>query len=225
MGAVLWPRGPDAQVERSLTSGTLYEKSTGRARADRGRREGDRIHDAGTLTGVPGAGSSADPERLPGEAPPGWFNFGSAVHRAAEAFDRARIAARIGGTALPGSEVLEKASARRSMAPVQRRRDPRLHVRSEPVLRACLEHESVSEAEPAGRDNPRPASSGEVPFSRIQNRRSARGAGPERGPRGCRPYRHTGRLGGHRPSSAGVATRATSSMTAISCWMRWSYSV
>ena len=38
-------------------------------------------------------------ERLPGEVPHWWFTFGSAVHRAFEAFDRARIRARRDGDA------------------------------------------------------------------------------------------------------------------------------
>ena len=45
-------------------------------------------------------------ERLPCEVPHWWFTFGSAVHRAFEAFDRARIHARRDGMPVPGYEVL-----------------------------------------------------------------------------------------------------------------------
>jgi hypothetical protein len=47
--------------------------------------------------------------RLPGEVPRSWFTFGSAVHRAFEAIDRARIVARRDGSATPGYDVLEGA--------------------------------------------------------------------------------------------------------------------
>ena len=48
-------------------------------------------------------------ERLPGEVPHWWFTFGSAVHRAFEAFDRARILARREDTPAPGYDVLAQA--------------------------------------------------------------------------------------------------------------------
>jgi RecB family exonuclease len=48
-------------------------------------------------------------ERRPGEVSPAQFVFGNAVHRAFEAFGRARIAARSEGTPAPGAEVLRAA--------------------------------------------------------------------------------------------------------------------
>lgn len=88
-------------------------------------------------------------ERLPGEVPLGWFTFGSAVHRAFEAFDRARIAARTHGAALPGYAVLETAFGtaidRSGCAPAD---IARFRARGGPVLRAFFERESASGAEP-----------------------------------------------------------------------------
>jgi len=48
-------------------------------------------------------------ERRPGEVSPGQFAFGSAVHKAFEAFGLARIRARAGGTPEPGPETLQAA--------------------------------------------------------------------------------------------------------------------
>lgn len=88
-------------------------------------------------------------ERLPGEVPPGWFTFGSAVHAAFEAFDRARIAARASGAGSPDYEVLDsafgKAIDRSGCEPAE---IARLRVRGEPVLRAFLEREAASSAQP-----------------------------------------------------------------------------
>jgi RecB family exonuclease len=52
-------------------------------------------------------------ERRPGEVIPGQFAFGNAVHKAFEAFGRARIAAATGGGPEPGREVLQAAFDRR----------------------------------------------------------------------------------------------------------------
>ena len=88
-------------------------------------------------------------ERLPGEVPLRWFTFGSAVHHAFEAFDRARIAARASGAASPGYQVLatafENSIDRSGCEPSDL---ARLRIRGEPVLRAYLERESASSAEP-----------------------------------------------------------------------------
>ena len=88
-------------------------------------------------------------ERLPGEVPPGWFTFGSAVHRSFEAFDRARIAARQNGFPPPGHDVLWVAFSEVVDASGC---DPdqiaRFRARGEPVLRAYLARESASDAEP-----------------------------------------------------------------------------
>jgi RecB family exonuclease len=88
-------------------------------------------------------------ERLPAEVPTWWFTFGSAVHRAFEAFDRARIAARQDGSPSPGFGVLEhsfsKAVDASGCGPEE---VARYRARGEPVLRAFLERESASEAEP-----------------------------------------------------------------------------
>jgi len=88
-------------------------------------------------------------EHLPGEVPPGWFTFGSAVHRAFEAFDRARIAARQDGSPPPGYEVLERVFGETvdasGCSPDQ---IARFHVRGQPVLRDYFARESTSDAEP-----------------------------------------------------------------------------
>lgn len=90
-------------------------------------------------------------ERLPGEVPRWWFTFGSAVHRAFEAFDRAWMRARRGGMPAPGYEVLARAFGD---AVETTGCDPeeaaRYHVRSGPVLLAYLERAVTSDAEPVG---------------------------------------------------------------------------
>jgi len=85
---------------------------------------------------------------LPGADTRSWYGFGSAVHAAFEAFDRARIAAGPDG-ALPPYEVLAEAFA----ASVDRSGcDPdliaRWRVRAEPVLRRYLEREAASDDRP-----------------------------------------------------------------------------
>lgn len=88
-------------------------------------------------------------ERLPGVVPSFWFTFGSAIHRALEAFDRARIAARRDGSPTPGYGTLDRPfqdaldASGAELAEIARYR-----ARGEPVLRAYLERESSSEAEP-----------------------------------------------------------------------------
>lgn len=88
-------------------------------------------------------------EHLPGEVPPGWFTFGSAVHRAFEAFDRARIAARHDGSPPPGYAALWVAF---SEAVDASGCDPdqiaRFRARGEPVLRAYLARELASDSVP-----------------------------------------------------------------------------
>jgi RecB family exonuclease len=90
-------------------------------------------------------------ERLPGVVPPSWFTFGSAVHRAFEAFDRARIRARRDGGPRPGYDVLDQA-LREALANSRCSPDEiaRYRARGEPVLLAFLEHANASEAEPIG---------------------------------------------------------------------------
>ena len=88
-------------------------------------------------------------EHLPGEVPPGWFTFGSAVHRAFEAFDRARIVSRHDGSPPPGYEVLERAFGEAVDASgCSPDEITRFRARGEPVLRAYLARESASDAEP-----------------------------------------------------------------------------
>ena len=90
-------------------------------------------------------------ERLPGEVPRWWFTFGSAVHRAFEAFDQARIRARGDGTPAPGYGVLAQAFGEAvdtaECDPVEA---ARYQARSEPVLRAYLKQVSASDVEPLG---------------------------------------------------------------------------
>ena len=88
-------------------------------------------------------------ERLPGEVPLGWFTFGSAVHSAFEAFDRARIAARTTGAEAPGYQVLDAAFGTEiDRSGCEAAEMDRFRVRGRPVLRAFLERESASNAEP-----------------------------------------------------------------------------
>jgi RecB family exonuclease len=90
-------------------------------------------------------------ERLPGEVPRWWFTFGSAVHRAFEAFDRARIHARHDGTPVPGYEVLAGAFGEAvDGAGCDADEAAGYRARSEPVLRAYLEWASTADTEPLG---------------------------------------------------------------------------
>ncbi|MDP2349668.1 MAG: PD-(D/E)XK nuclease family protein, partial [Chloroflexota bacterium] len=90
-------------------------------------------------------------ERLPGEVPRWWFTFGSAVHRAFEAFDRAWIRARGDGMPAPGYDVLARAFGEAVEAagcdPLEA---ARYHARSGPVLLTYLERAVTSDAEPVG---------------------------------------------------------------------------
>lgn len=88
-------------------------------------------------------------ERLPGEVPHWWFTFGSAVHRAFEAFDRARIRARREDRPAPGYDVLARAFGEAvDAAGCEPEEAARYRARSEPVLRAYLEGAVASGAEP-----------------------------------------------------------------------------
>jgi DNA helicase II / ATP-dependent DNA helicase PcrA len=90
-------------------------------------------------------------ERLPGEVPRWWFTFGSAVHRAFEAFDRARIRARRDGMPVPGYDVLAGAFGEAvEAAGCDPGEAARYHARSAPVLQAYLERAVTSDAEPVG---------------------------------------------------------------------------
>jgi len=90
-------------------------------------------------------------ERLPGEVPRWWFTFGSAVHRAFEAFDRARIRARREGMPEPGYDVLARAFGEAvDTAGCEPEESARYRARSAPVLLAYLERTLMSDAEPVG---------------------------------------------------------------------------
>jgi putative RecB family exonuclease len=90
-------------------------------------------------------------EHLPGEVPHWWFTFGSAVHRAFEAFDRARIRARREGMPAPGYDVLARAFGEAlDAAACEPDEAARYRARSEPVLLAYLERAVTSDAEPVG---------------------------------------------------------------------------
>ena len=90
-------------------------------------------------------------ERLPGEVPHWWFTFGSAVHRAFEAFDRARIRARQDDMPAPGYDVLAQAFDEAvDAAGCEPDEAARYRARSGPVLRAYLERAAASDAEPVG---------------------------------------------------------------------------
>ena len=90
-------------------------------------------------------------ERLPGEVPRWWFTFGSVVHRAFEAFDRARIRARHDGTPAPGYDVLAQAFGEAvDGAGCEPEESARYQARSVPVLLAYLERALMSDAEPVG---------------------------------------------------------------------------
>lgn len=88
-------------------------------------------------------------EHLPGEVPPGRFAFGSAVHRAFEAFVRERIRARAEGDPGPGldllartcDEVLEQAGLEPGELAAMR-------AAAGPVLARFLRHDEASDATP-----------------------------------------------------------------------------
>lgn len=88
-------------------------------------------------------------EHRPGEVSPGQFAFGSAVHRAFEAFGIARIMARADGTAEPGTAILQDALDRKlassGLAPDEIADARR---RAVPVLARFLEIDARMEAEP-----------------------------------------------------------------------------
>ncbi len=89
--------------------------------------------------------------RLPGEVPRWWFTFGSAVHLAFEAFDRAWIHARRDCMPMPGYDVLDLAFGEAvDAAGCEPDEAARYRTRSEPVLRAYLERAVSSDAEPVG---------------------------------------------------------------------------
>jgi putative RecB family exonuclease len=88
-------------------------------------------------------------ERRPGEVSPGQFAFGSAVHKAFEAFGLARIRARADDTLGPGPEVLQAALDRKlgssglTDAEIEEARR-----RAVPVLARFFETEACTEADP-----------------------------------------------------------------------------
>jgi len=88
-------------------------------------------------------------ERRPGEVSPGQFAFGSAVHKAFEAFGLARIRARVDGLPEPGPETLQQALDRKlassGLAPDE---IVEARLRAVPVLARFLEVETRTEAEP-----------------------------------------------------------------------------
>ena len=89
--------------------------------------------------------------RLPGEVPRWWFTFGSAVHCAFEAFDRARVRARLDGAGAPGLDVLNRAFGDAVDASgCEPEEAARYRARSEPVLLAYLQRATASDAEPVG---------------------------------------------------------------------------
>ena len=90
-------------------------------------------------------------ERLPGEVPRWWFTFGSAVHRAFEAFDKAWIRARREGMPAPGYAVLARSFGEAvDAAGCEPEEAARYRARSGPVLLAYLERAVTSDAEPIG---------------------------------------------------------------------------
>jgi len=88
-------------------------------------------------------------ERRPGDVSPGQFAFGSAVHKAFEAFGLARIRTRADGTPEPGPETLQAALDRKlgssglTDAEIEEARR-----RAVPVLARFLQMETRMEAEP-----------------------------------------------------------------------------
>jgi RecB family exonuclease len=90
-------------------------------------------------------------ERLPGDVPHWWFTFGSAIHAAFEAFDRAWIRARRDAVPAPGYDVLARAfGAAMDSAACAPEEAARYRTRSEPVLLAYLERAVTADAEPVG---------------------------------------------------------------------------
>ncbi len=90
-------------------------------------------------------------ERRPGEVRPGQFAFGNAVHKAFEAFGRARIQARAEGGPEPDLDVLSAAFDRKiaaaGLAPGE---VDEARQRAVPVMARFLELERRAETEPAG---------------------------------------------------------------------------
>jgi RecB family exonuclease len=90
-------------------------------------------------------------ERRPGEVSPGQFAFGNAVHRAFEAFGRARIAARTEGTPEPDRETLRVAfDAKISAAGLAPDEVDDARRRAVAVLDRFLEVEAARAGEPVG---------------------------------------------------------------------------
>ncbi len=88
-------------------------------------------------------------ERRPGEVSPGQFAFGSAVHKAFEAFGLARIRARAEGTPEPGPEILQAALDRKlASSGLTDAEIAEARRRAVPVLARFLEIEARMEAEP-----------------------------------------------------------------------------
>jgi putative RecB family exonuclease len=88
-------------------------------------------------------------ERRPGEVRPGQFAFGSAVHKAFEAFGLARIRARAEGTPEPRPEVLQAALDRKlSSSGLTDAEIEEARLRAVPVLARFLEVEARTQAEP-----------------------------------------------------------------------------
>jgi putative RecB family exonuclease len=90
-------------------------------------------------------------ERRPGEVSPGQFAFGNTVHKAFEAFGRARIAARSGDAPEPGPEVLQDAFDRTiaacDLAPAEVETSRR---RAVPVLDRFVRRETAAGTRPVG---------------------------------------------------------------------------
>jgi putative RecB family exonuclease len=88
-------------------------------------------------------------ERRPGEVRPGQFAFGSAVHKAFEAFGLARIRARADGLAEPRPEVLQAALDRKlSSSGLTDAEIEEARLRAVPVLARFLEVETGMAAQP-----------------------------------------------------------------------------
>ncbi len=90
-------------------------------------------------------------ERRPGEVSPGQFAFGNAVHKAFEAFGRARISARAGAVVEPRRKVLQAAFDRKittcGLSPGEIDEARRRFVA---VLERFLDREAASATEPVG---------------------------------------------------------------------------
>jgi putative RecB family exonuclease len=88
-------------------------------------------------------------ERRPGEVSPGQFAFGSAVHKAFEAFGLARIRARAEGTLEPGPETLQAALDRKlASSGLTETEIEGATRRAVPVLARFIEIETRMAAEP-----------------------------------------------------------------------------